>query len=442
MPSQTPLTYRRVLALTWPVVLAQAATALTGVVDTAVMGRVGDMNDLAAVGVAAMIFTFVYWAFGFLRMSTTGLVAQSQGANDGAQARAYLVRGLLTGAVLGVVVLVAAWPIEYVALTLFDAAAAVEALASEYFWARIVGAPAALMGYVVTGYLIGSGQTRRLLAFQVVLSGVNIGLDVWFAGVLGWGPAGIGLGTALAEWLSLGFGLWWVRDGLRRPAKLFDREKLRALFAANRDILIRTLALLFSFAWLVDSGAQVSTAALAGNEVLLQFVAVAAFVLDAFAYTSEKEVGEAIGQRSQQALRRAMRVTSTLSLGFGAALAAVFFVGGDAVIELFIRDVRAAEVARTYLPYAAAVPLIGVPAWQLDGAFLGATRGRELRNAAVMAAVAYIAVDSLLTPRWGNTGVWIALLWMYVARALALLLYWPRLVAAAQKPAGEGTPAG
>ncbi|MGB1016876.1 MAG: MATE family efflux transporter, partial [Nannocystaceae bacterium] len=240
---KTPLTPRRVLAVVWPVVLAQAATAMTGVVDTAIMGRVGVVEDLAAVGIAAVIFSFVYWAFGFLRMSTTGLVAQSVGADELPQARAYLVRALVAGGVFGTVLVVGARPIEWLALGFFDAASGVEALVSEYVRARIWGAPAALMGYAVTGWLLGTGQTRKLLAFQVVLNVANVGLDIWLAGVLEWGPAGIGAGTAVAEWISLGVGLWWVRDGLVQTARLGDKTRLWALFAANRDILIRTMAL-------------------------------------------------------------------------------------------------------------------------------------------------------------------------------------------------------
>ncbi len=428
------LTRASVLALAWPVVLAQAATALTGVVDTIVMGRVGGKSDLAAVGVAAVIFSFVYWAFGFLRMSTTGLVAQAKGAGQHAQARAHLVRALLVAAALGIVLVAGARPIEWIALTSFDAAADVEQLSSEYFRARVWGAPAALMGYAVTGYLLGTGRTRALLAFQVVLNLVNAGLDAWLAGVRGWGPAGIGAGTAIAEWVSLGFGTWLVRDALRAPARLFDREKLWALLSANRDILVRTLALLFSFAWFVNAGASVGTAALAGNEVLLQFIAVAAFVLDAFAFVAEKEIGEAVGAGHRDRVRRAMRVTSELALAFGVIIALLFYTVGPTLITWTVADPEARAVALAYLPYCATVPALGVPAWQLDGAFLGATAGRALRTAAVIATTVYIGLDLLLAPRMGNTGVWIAFVSMYLVRAVALGAHWPGLLRGVAKP--------
>ena len=345
-------------------------------------------------------------------------------------ARAHLVRALLTGAVLGVLIVVLARPLESLAMASFDAAADVETLAGGYVRARIWGAPAALMGYAVTGWLLGTGRTRQLLAFQIVLNATNAGLDAWFAGVLHWGPAGIGAGTAMAEWISLGFGLVLVRRSLGWPAQLLDRSALVALFAANRDILVRTLALLFSFAWFVNSGAQVGTAALAGNEVLLQFISVAAFVLDAFAFVAEKEIGEAVGMRSLERFRWAMKTTTLLAFGFGALFSVGFMLSGPAIIDALVSDPEARAVAREFLPYCILVPVIGVPAWQLDGAFLGATAGRALRNAAVLAMAVYVAIDWWLAPRLGNTGVWIALLCMYVARAAALGLHWRSLVGA------------
>ena len=183
------------------------------------------------------------------------------------------------------------------ALGLFQAEPDVEAGAAAYFGARIWGAPAILVGFGISGWLLGAGRTRALLALQVVLNGVNAALDAWFVAGLDLGPAGIGAGTAIAEWVALAFGLFLVRGDLRVGGRdrILDRARLRALLAANRDIMIRTLALLFSFAWFVNSGAKVGTAELAGNEVLLQFITVSAFVLDAFAFVTEKEAGEAFG---------------------------------------------------------------------------------------------------------------------------------------------------
>ncbi|MEO1552841.1 MAG: MATE family efflux transporter [Pseudomonadota bacterium] len=423
-----------VMRLAVPVMLAQAAIAATGVVDTAVMGLYGDKSDLAAVAIASVAFSFIYWGFGFLRMATTGLVAQALGRSEQAEARATLQRGLLLGAAFGIVIFLLSPILRAGVFLPFGAEPDVVFLADGYFAARVWGAPALLTQYAITGWLLGTGRTGALLAMQIVMNGVNIILDIWFVAGLGWGPAGIGAGTAIAEWVALVFGITLVWRSLKPESGLFDRAELLALFNANRDILVRTLALLFAFAWFVRSGAQMGTAQLAGNEVLLQFITVAAFVLDGFAFVAEKEVGEAYGARDPTRLRRAMRVTTELALGFGLVISALYLFGGSAIIASFVSDSEARDAALAYLPFCAAVPILGVAAYQLDGFFLGATQGRAMRNAAIVVTLAYVALDLLLRPLFGNAGVWAAFLGMFVLRAGALGLYLPSLMRAATNP--------
>ncbi len=432
--AELALSRTRVLKLAVPVMLAQVAIAATGVVDTAVMGLYGDKSDLAAVAVASVAFSFIYWGFGFLRMSTTGLVAQALGRDDQPEARATLQRGLLLGAVFGLTIFVLSPILRLGVFSPFGAEPDVVALADGYFAARVWGAPALLTQYAITGWLLGTGRTGALLAMQVVMNSVNIVLDVWFVAGLGWGPAGIGAGTAIAEWVALIFGLLLIWRSLKREQGLLDRPALMALFNANRDILIRTLALLFAFAWFVRSGAQMGTAQLAGNEVLLQFITVAAFVLDGFAFVAEKEVGEAYGARNVSRLRRAMRLTTELALLFGVLISVAYLFAGTALIERFVSDIEARDAALSYLPYCAAVPFIGVAAFQLDGFFLGATQGKAMRNAAIVVTLAYVALDLILRPAFGNAGVWIAFLGMYILRAAALGYYLPSLMRATANP--------
>ncbi len=423
-----PLSRSRVLALAWPIMLAQMATATTGLVDTAVMGHYGTPAGLAGVGLAAVVFNFLYWGFGFLRMATTGLTAQADGAGDRDERNAILGRALLLGGGLGLA-LAALFPaLAPLSLSLFEAEASVEVEAGAYFSARIWGAPAALMLYGLTGWLIGTGRTRALLAVQVLMNTVNAGLDWLFAGALGLGAAGIGAGTAIAEWVALGAGLMIVRGHLGRGAPLLDGARLAALFSANLDIMVRTLALLFSFAWFVNSGARLGTAALAGNQVLLQLIAVSAFVLDAFAFVAEKEAGAAFGARDRARLVRAMRLTSELALLSGVVFSLVFWLGGSALITGLVRDPLVQASALAYLPWCALVPVIGAAAWQLDGLFLGTTQGSAVRNAGLMAMAAYLASDLFLTPRLGNAGVWSAFVLSYAYRAGALALYIPALL--------------
>jgi MATE family multidrug resistance protein len=428
------LTRRKILSLAIPIVLAQAATATTGIVDTATMGRFGDKADLAAVAIAAVAYSLIYWGFGFLRMSTTGLAAQANGRGDGPEVRAILLRALMLGGAIGLGLFLLSPLLRWITFAAFAGTSDVESLAAGYFNARIFGAPAYLMGLGITGWLLGTGKTGQMLAVQIVLNGVNVILDVWFVAGLDLGPTGIGAGTAIAEWTALAFGLVLVRKGFRAPARLTDPAKLTALFSANRDIMIRTLALVFCFGWFVRSGTLISTAATAGNEVLLQFITVAAFVLDGFAFVAEKEAGEAYGASDGKRLARAMRLTSEFAFAFGAVFALAYFIGGGWVIEAFIADPEARQAALDFLPYCAAVPLLGVTAWQLDGLFLGTTQGKALRTAGVISALLYLATDMLLRPAFGNAGVWAAFLAMYVYRAAALGWFVPGLFRGLSRP--------
>lgn len=418
---------RDLLQLAWPLVLAQSATALPGVVDTLVMGRFGDRYDLAAVAIASVTFSFLYWGFGFLRMATTGLTARARGAGDEAESRAILLRAGALSAVLGLGLWLFVPVVRLVLVAVFAAEPVVDTRALAYVDARILGAPAALGGFAMMGWLLGRGRTRALLGLQLVLNLTNAALDGFFVGVWGWGAAGIGAGTAIAEWLAFGVGLWLVRDGFHAYAPLLDREKLAALFTANVDILVRTVALLTAFAWFTQAGTRLGSETVAGNQVLLQFIAVSAFVLDAFAFLTEKEAGEAVGAQDARRLRHVLLRTTELSFVFGGLFTVVYLAVGPSLITWAVTDPAARQTALDHLPWCALVPLIGIPAWQLDGLFLGTTRGRALRNAAVASTLAYITLDLSLRS-WANTGVWGAFVAMYVFRAAFLAFGIPGLV--------------
>lgn len=421
--------------------LGQASIPLVGIVDTAVIGNAGDTAALAGVALGVTITGLVFWTFGFLRMGMTGLTAQADGAGDRGEVEALLLRSLLIGGGIGVLLLLLRWPIGEVAFGVLAGSEAVHGEAGGYVAARFFGAPAALCVFAINGWLLGLGRTRDALALQIVMNIANIALDLWLVWGLGMGARGVGMGTAGAEWIALATGLViagrvlghsplaLLRGGGLSRAALFEGAAMRRLFAVNRDLMIRTIALLAMFVWFANSGARLGAESLAANHVLLQFINVAAFVLDAFAFTAESRVGHAIGARSRGQFLRAIRLTGEFSLLSGIALMLLFLAIGPALIGLIASDPAVRAEAVRFLPFAAAVPLLGMPSWLLDGIFIGATRGAALRNAAIVATALYLAIDLLLRP-FGNSGVWIAISLSYVLRAGALGLYLPGLLRA------------
>ena len=430
-------------AQAWPIMLGQASIPLVGLVDAVVIGRTGDAAALAGVALGATVISLVFWTFGFLRMGMTGLTAQADGAGDRGEVEALLVRGLAIGGAIGAVLLLFAWPLQELAFALLAGGEATTAEARAYVGMRFLGAPAALAVFAVTGWLFGLGCTRAALALQLVMNAANVGFDVELVFGLGMGAAGVGLGTAVAEWIALATGLALVTRvaganplALARSAghaALWGRAALARLFAVNRDLMIRTVALLLMFAWFANAGARLGAVALAAQHVLMQFVNVAAFVLDAFAFTAEARVGQAVGSRSLERFRRAVRLTGEFALAAGALMAALFWLLGAEAIALITTDPAIRAQAARFLPFAALVPLVGLPSWMLDGIFIGATRGRALRNAGVAATVLYVAADLALRPL-GALGVWLALWAAYLFRAGGLALQLPTLLRSFSEP--------
>ncbi len=433
----TRITRRVIFAQAWPIIIGQALVPLVGIVDVAVIGCMSDARNLGGVALGTTILNLVFWSFGFLRMGVTGITAQARGAGDDEEIRATLLRSLALGIGLGVGLLVLASVTVPLSLALMAPPVGVRPAARAFLTVRFLGAPAALGFYAINGWLLGLGRTRLALGVQALMNGVNIGLDLLFVGALGLGARGVGIGTTLAEWSALAGGIAAIRivlgpdwrDELRaiRRARLLDVAAIHRLVVVNADIMVRTLALLTIFTWFTRAAAGLGPVPLAANHVLMQFVSISAFVLDGFAFTAEARVGAAIGARSRPALLRAIRLTGEFSLGGGLLFSALILLVGRDAIAFLTHDAAIRALANAMLPFCAAIPVVGMASWLLDGIFIGAIAGSTLRNAALAALTLYLLTDFALKPL-GDTGIWLALLASYVYRAIALGLAIPGLL--------------
>lgn len=428
-----------ILRKAFPIILANAAVPLLGLADTAAIGQTGGAQELGAIALGALLFSFIYWGFGFLRMGTTGFTAQAYGARDYVEVQDIGLRSCLLAVGIGLVLIAVQQVIAMGAFYFLDTSDAVKQLVGQYFHIRIWGAPATLSSFALLGVLIGLGETRKLLVLQLFLNGLNILLNVFFVIVLEWGVRGIAAGTVIAEWTSLLLGVWMVRHtlgrlvtphtGQRSWSGLFDKEKFTQMMRTNGNIMVRTLALLFGFAWFANRGAGFGDETLAANHVLMQFVSLSAFFLDGYAYVVEMMVGKALGARNERAFRIELKQANQLAGVTACLLATLVFGLGSLAISGLTKDESVRSLAQEYLPYACVYILVSFYAFQLDGVFIGSTRSREMRNASVFSLLLFLVFSFFLTAQVGNACLWMAFIGYVIVRGLSLAYYLPRVSA-------------
>jgi len=431
------LTRKTVFSQSWPIMLANAAAPVVGLVDTFVIGRYSSTAALAGIGLGAVIYAIAYWGFGFLRMSTAGLAAQSDGANNQGAVQAHLFRAVPLGLLIGALIFLSQAFLLAGAFKIFTAIPTIESSAATYISARLWGLPATLGSIALMGWFVGISRSQLALKMQIGLNLINVVLSPLFVISFGWGLWGVGIASAIAEWGGLCAGIWLAlgeiksRGGLQKQAlsrkNLLDPNALKKLGITNSNIFIRTMALTLGFSFFGNAAATQGVIFLAGYHILMQFVTMIALVLDAFAHTAEAVTGAAYGAKDKDKFDKAVRLTTEFSFTFAVIICAVIFLFGPHIIPFLTKDPEVISSARTYLPYCALAPVIGFAAWQMDGIFIGTTKTREMRNAGIAAVLIYLAIHHLIAPKLGGHGIWIAFLCYYVARALTLAVYYPSI---------------
>jgi MATE family multidrug resistance protein len=425
------ISHRRILVLALPMTLSHVTTPLLGLVDATVIGRLGEAHLLGAVALGAVIFDFVFWSFGSLRMATAGLTAQATGAGNRHEVDLTLARAFLVAGTTGLLLILLQWPIAALAFSMAGASQAVTDALSTYFFIRIWAAPFTLANYVILGSTLGRGRTDLGLLLQVAINVANIAFTMALVLGFGLGIAGAAIGTALAEVLGAGLGIVVLRRLGSNPLavawhEILNRAAMLQTLAMNRDIMIRNVALILAFSIFSALGARSGDVTLAANAVLYNMFLIGGYFLDGFATAAETLCGQSIGARDERSFRRAIRLSLGWSLGFGLAVSSVFLVGGGFFIDFVSTNPEVRSYARDYLMFAALTPFFGAAAFAFDGIYTGATWTRSMRDLMVIAFMAYGAI-LLVAGDLGNTALWIALLIFLSARGLGQFILYPRL---------------
>ena len=425
-------THQKVWALAAPMILSNLSVPLVALVDSSVIGHLPHAHQLGAVAVGGSLYTLLVWVMGFLRMGTTGFAAQAAGRNDGGALRQILLQGLLLALGFALLLGTLGVPLKGAALQLMQPSAELDDLTRDYFHTRLFGLPAALASYALIGWFLGTQNARAPLAILLTTNLINVALDLWFVLGLDWGVAGAARASVIAEWSGALLGLALTRKALARYPGRVDTRALRRwlswrpLMAVNRDIFLRSLALQLVFFLVTVQGARLGDATVAANALLLNGLLLTAHALDGLAHAVEALSGHAIGAGDRTALQRVMVVAGGWSLLASVAFGLFFLLGGQLFIQLQTDIPEVRQTALTYLPYLAALPLIAVWSYLLDGLFIGATRAREMRNSMLLAVGLTLPLGWLLKGL-GNHGLWLAFLSFMLMRGVCLGLLAQRL---------------
>ncbi len=418
-------THKRVWALAAPMILSNLSVPLVALVDSAVIGHLPHAHQLASVAVGGSLYTLLVWVMGFLRMGTTGFAAQAAGREDGSALRQVLLQGLLLALGFALLLSVVALPLKGYALQLMQPSAELDDLTQHYFHTRLFGLPAALASLALIGWFLGTQNARAPLAILLTTNLINVALDLWFVIGLDWGVAGAARASVIAEWSGVVVGLALTRGALLRYPGRLDSHALgrwaswRPLMSVNRDIFLRSLALQLVFFLVTVQGTRLGDATVAANALLLNGLMLTAHALDGLAHAVEALSGHAIGAQNRTELRRILTVAGGWSLLASLAFGLFFLLGGELFIGLQTDIPAVRETAITYLPYLAALPLVAVWSYLLDGLFIGATRAREMRNAMLLAVAISLPLGWLLRTM-GNHGLWLAFLAFMLLRGICL----------------------
>ena len=412
--------------LAGPMIVSNISIAVLGLVDTAVIGHLDEAYYLGGIAIGAIIFDFIYWGMGFLRMSTTGLTAQVHGRNDNNACRTILAQSLITALLIAMILLIFQRHIADLVLWLVEGSTEATFYARTYFEWSIWGAPAVLSLLVMTGWFLGMQNARATLMVAVTVNIINVILDFVFVFGFEMDVRGVALASVISLYIGMVLAVFLVLRELRINqgewliADIFHMQGLKEILALNQDIFIRTICLIFVFAFFTRQGAKQGDVILAANAVLLNFQALMALGLDGFANATEALVGKAIGSKDRKAFVVNVKTATFWSFVVAISFALIYAVAGKSMINLLTDILPIRTEAYQYLPWMILSPIVAVWCFLLDGIFIGATRAKEMRNSML------ISTFLIFLPAWyvfqyhGNHGLWMAFIVFFVARGLTM----------------------
>ena len=421
---------RYILKLSIPIFFANLVIPLVGIIDTGLMGNLGNLSYLSATSVAANLFSMIFWSFGFLRMGTVGLVSQAYGKKDYSEIFNIVLRNLIFVLTIFIILISFQNYIFRLSLNIFDLSVTTEKFYKDYFQIRIWSAPGELTLYIITGLFIGLQKTKISSLAVGLFSILNIILSIIFVTKFDLNIKGVAYGTLFsALTISISFLIytfWYLNRMSKIEIKIYDLinlNKIKNIFNINFNIFIRTILLTFSFLWFTYLGSQIGEDYIAANAILINLVFLSAFILDAYAFSTEGMVGYSLGKNDINLFKKIVKNSFILSSITGLIISIIYFLINKFAIQLMSNIEVIKSLSSSYVVWLIIMPLISSFCYQFDGIFIGASQTKELRNAMIFSVFSYVVISLILADLLGNTGIWISLCLFMILRALSLYYY-------------------
>ena len=426
---------KKIILLSIPVFLSNLAIPLVGIVDTGLMGNLGETKYLAATSIATSVMTMIIWSFGFLRMGTVGIVSQAYGRGDYREIVKTLLRNFLIAVIIALLI-IALKPLIYSSIQYcFNTSFETQKLINTYLNVRVFSVPAELSIYILVGFYLGIQKTKISSLLIVVLSTLNIVFSSLLVLSYNLNVFGVALGTLIASYITIIIFYFYTYSFIVKKfkiipkfEKLIVKSKLLRLFNINLNIFIRTLFLTFSFLWVTYLGSKLGEDYLAVNTILMQFIILAAFFLDAYAFSTEGIIGFTVGRKNKISFLSVVRNSIQLSF-FTALIVSIFYAMFFKQIVNIITDIELLRsISYKHFIWIIIIPPAASFCYQLDGIFIGASQTKEIRNAMIVSVLSFIGISIYLTSYFGNHGLWFSLLLFMILRALTLQFYFSKIL--------------
>ncbi|MDC0428558.1 MATE family efflux transporter [Candidatus Pelagibacter sp.] len=419
-----------ILKLSIPIFFANLAVPMVGIIDTALMGNLGNLSYLSATSVAANLFSMIFWSFGFLRMGTVGMVSQANGRNNYSEILNIVIRNILFVTLISIIIILLQNFILNLSLKIFDLSETTRDLYEQYFRIRVYSAPGELTLYIITGLFVGLQKTK-ISSFAIgFFSLLNILVSIVLVTIFDLNIKGVAYGTLFSALITSSIFLIYMFYYLSKHTKIkinlrqiLNFSKIKNIFNINLNIFIRTILLTFSFLWFTYLGTQIGEDYVAANAILINLVFLSAFILDAYAFSTEGIVGYSLGKKDLSLFKNIVKNSFILSSISGLIISIIYFFAYEHVINLMsdLEEIR--ELSSSYVIWLIILPLISSFCYQFDGIFIGASQTKELRNAMVFSVLSYLIISIILTKLLFNSGIWISLCIFMILRAISLFYY-------------------